>query len=82
MKLCPKCKNQTLSYQYGCGWEHDRWLCMDRGCDYERELEVTSFPEETKRELKELFDKKEVLEVKTLLNEIDGVHLSGFEIEA
>lgn len=45
---------------------------MERGCDYERVLEITSFSQETKHELKELFDG----------NETDGVHISGFEIEA
>lgn len=82
MKLCPKCKNQTLAYQHGCGWDYDRWMCMEASCDYERELECTSFAPEVRKPLKEMFDSKTVIEVKEILNEIDGVHISGFEIEA
>lgn len=45
LEKCPKCKLKTLNYIHGCGWDYDRKVCMSRFCEYEEELEVTSYPE-------------------------------------
>lgn len=45
----PKCPahNTTMMFMYGVGFDYDRWLCMERGCYEEIELETTTYPEET-----------------------------------
>lgn len=45
MKLCPKCKQQTLKYQYGCYVDNDTRICINPQCDYENVLEVSSYPQ-------------------------------------
>lgn len=42
---CPVCGGYMLML-YGCGWDYDRWLCGERGCEGEIELETTTFPDE------------------------------------
>lgn len=49
MKLCPSCKEQTLSYNHGCGFDNDAWLCLNQGCNYERVLEVSTYPKESEQ---------------------------------
>lgn len=44
MKLCPKCKEQTLSYQNGCYVDNDSRMCVNPQCDYEHVLEVSTYP--------------------------------------
>jgi len=43
--ICPKCGTKMLM-MYGWGWDYDRWICPKRKCDYEIELEVSTYPEE------------------------------------
>lgn len=50
-EICPKCGGQ-LYMMYGGGWDYDRIVCHTRLCDYEIELETTTFPEETEEEQK------------------------------
>jgi len=33
---------------YGSGWDYDKWLCGTYGCDFEIELETSSYPEDEK----------------------------------
>ena len=40
MSNCPKCKQDTLIDMRGGGWDWDKKLCMNRGCDYEVELDT------------------------------------------
>lgn len=42
---CPVCGGPMIM-MYGCGWDYDRWLCGDRICDGEIELDTTTTPEE------------------------------------
>jgi len=44
LKLCPKCKQQTLEYRHGCYVDNDTWVCIDPKCDYEHVLETSSYP--------------------------------------
>jgi len=48
---CPEHKHDML-IMYGCGWDYDRWLCPIRGCEYEIELETTTYPEDFPEDLK------------------------------
>jgi hypothetical protein len=48
---CPKCGEDML-FMYGCGWDYDRWVCMNKNgesrfcfCNGEIELESTTYPE-------------------------------------
>lgn len=50
MKLCPKCKQQTLLYQNGCYVDHDSWLCINQECDYEHVLEVSTYSQNSAKE--------------------------------
>lgn len=43
-QFCPIHK-QELRVMYGCGWDYDKLLCPICLCDYEIELETTSYPE-------------------------------------
>lgn len=45
MKLCPKCKQQTLEYRHGCYVDNDMRICVNSECDYENVLEVSSYPQ-------------------------------------
>lgn len=66
MKLCPKCKQQTLEYRHGCYVDNDTWVCTDsQTCDYEHVLETSSYPpKEAKADTEH------------------DPYMSGFEIEA
>jgi len=44
MKLCPKCKQQTLEYRHGCYVDNDTRICINPQCDYEHVLETSSYP--------------------------------------
>lgn len=48
-QYCPIHKEE-LRVMYGCGWDYDRLLCPICLCDYEIELETTSYPEEEEEE--------------------------------
>jgi hypothetical protein len=39
--LCPEC-GSTMIFMYGCGWDYDRWICSQRGCHGDIELETTT----------------------------------------
>ncbi len=65
MKLCPKCKEQTLAYIHGCGWDYDMWLCHNKQCDYENVLEITTYPKEEQNST------TRIDELKSLIDEID-----------
>ena len=39
-KECPKCKENTLVWVDGLGWDWDREVCMSRKCDYDIELDT------------------------------------------
>lgn len=41
---CPECESFMLM-MYGCGWDYDRLICPQRGCDGEIELETITYPE-------------------------------------
>ena len=47
-KKCPKCQSPML-FMFGCGWDYDRYVCSDRGCDHAEETERSSYPPEVKR---------------------------------
>ena len=47
-QICPIHKCELLM-MYGCGWDYDRLLCPERGCEYEIELETISYPEEKEK---------------------------------
>ena len=42
---CPICGSHVLQL-YGCGWDYDRWVCGRLLCDYEKEFETTTDPED------------------------------------
>ena len=44
MKLCPKCKQQTLEFKHGCYVDNDSRICVNPECDYEHVLEVSTYP--------------------------------------
>ena len=48
LKDKPKCPvhGDSMLIVYGYGWDYDRWLCGTIGCDFEIELETTTYPEE------------------------------------
>ena len=50
MYVCPKHPDNNLLAMYGCGWDYDRFICPVRGCDFEYELETTTYPDETRSE--------------------------------
>lgn len=47
---CPIC-GEKMAFIYGCGWDYDRWVCMEKVdrfiiCEGEVELDETTYPEE------------------------------------
>lgn len=54
MKKCPECGNNTLFTMYGCGWDCDRLICMDRNCDYEQELDTITYVDMVTGEIEEV----------------------------
>ena len=44
-EFCIRCGQELLS-MYGVGFDYDRKLCPNRGCDYEIEFETTTDVEE------------------------------------
>ena len=42
---CEKC-GPDMIMMYGCGLDYDRLICQARGCDFEIELETTTYPVE------------------------------------
>lgn len=43
--VCPKHPETYMLAMYGCGWDYDRFVCAEIGCDFEYELETTTYPE-------------------------------------
>lgn len=39
---CPKCGG-AASVVWGNGWDWDREMCMERGCDYDKELDTMTY---------------------------------------
>lgn len=39
---CPECHTE-LMFNHGEGWDYDRWICMNKGCHYEFELEESTY---------------------------------------
>jgi len=50
---------------YGCGWDYDKLLCPECGCDYEIELKTISYPEEEERSLKLTKVKRTIIQAAT-----------------
>ena len=48
-KKCPH-HNKEMILMYGCGWDYDRYLCGEVGCDYEIELDTSTCPDEEEAE--------------------------------
>ena len=42
---CCPVHNTKMLMMYGCGWDYDRWLCVEKQCYEEIELETTTYPE-------------------------------------
>ena len=45
--ICTKC-NTNMLFCYGLGFDYDRWICGDRLCTHEVELETSTIPDDTK----------------------------------
>lgn len=42
---CPICESEMLK-MYGCGWDYDRFVCAQRRCDGEYELNSITYVDE------------------------------------
>jgi len=42
MKNCPKCKQDSILILYGHMWDWDIEICINRDCDYEIELDIST----------------------------------------
>lgn len=44
--ICPVCSGQMTLWR-GCGWDYDSWVCSDRCCHGEIELDETTYYDDT-----------------------------------